>query len=219
MLRRLVSEGTRPRLPWAMQLPQLMEDPSPMLPILESLRDDKEEYVRRSVANHLNDIAKDHGDLVGALAKDWMDGADKNRERLVRHACRSLIKQGHRGALEAFGLGDPDIELETLAIQTPTVAFGDALRFAADLVSSSPKTQSLVIDYVVHFRKANGKLVGKVFKRTKITLKPGERYTLRRSHPIRPITTRRYYGGQQALSLRINGHDFGHESFELVMPA
>ncbi|MHA1567142.1 MAG: DNA alkylation repair protein [Alphaproteobacteria bacterium] len=216
-VRRLVSEGTRPRLPWAMQLPQLMDDPSPMLPILKSLRDDEEEYVRRSVANHLNDIAKDHPDLVGDLAKDWMSGADKKRQKLVRHACRTLIKQGHRGALEAFGLGDPDVVLESFEIETPRVEFGGALCFEADLVSSSAKAQALVIDYVVHFRKANGKLVGKVFKGTKITLKPGERHSLRRSHAIRPITTRRYYAGQHALSLRINGHDFGHESFELII--
>lgn len=218
-VRRLVSEGTRPRLPWAMQLPQLMNDPSPMLPILEALRDDEEEYVRRSVANHLNDIAKDHPDLIAELAKTWMQGADKTREKLVRHACRSLIKQGHTDALEAFGLGAPEIELETLAIETPKVEFGCPLSFSTSLRSTSKKPQTLVIDYVVHFRKANGRLAGKVFKWTKMTLGAGESRTLTRSHPIRAITTRRYYGGLQAVSLRINGGDFGHGEFELNMPA
>ncbi len=218
-VRRLVSEGTRPRLPWAMQLPRLMEDPSPMLPILTALRDDGEEYVRRSVANHLNDIAKDHPDLVAGLAGEWMRGADKKREKLVRHACRSLIKQGHVGALAAFGLGAPEIELESLAIETPVVEFGAALSFSADIRSTSDQPQALVIDYVVHFKKANGRLAGKVFKWTKMTLGAAEVRHLKRSHPIRAITTRRYYGGQQALSLRINGSDFGYEGFELVMPA
>jgi len=217
-VRRLVSEGTRPRLPWAMQLPQLMADPAPMLPILEALRDDGEAYVRRSVANHLNDIAKDHPDLVAGLAKKWMRGADKKREKLVRHACRSLIKQGHEGALAAFGLGAPQVRLETLAIETPKVAFGDALAFSASLCSTSRKPQALVIDYILHFRKANGRLAGKVFKWTKTTLGAGEVRRLTRSHPIRAITTRRYYGGQQALSLRINGCDFGYEAFDLKMP-
>ncbi len=217
-VRRLVSEGTRPRLPWAMQLPQLIADPSPMLPILEALRDDEEEYVRRSVANHLNDIAKDHPDLVARLGKEWMKDADKNRERLVRHACRTLIKQGHPVALEAFGFGPPELELESLTIDTPIVNFGDSLGFTAGLRSMSDKPQSLVVDYLVHFRKGSGRLVGKVFKWTSFTLVPGQVHMLERSHPIRPITTRRYYAGLQGLSLRINGRDFGYAEFELNVP-
>jgi len=215
---RLVSEGTRPRLPWAMQLPQLMADPAPMLPYLEALRDDEEEYVRRSVANHLNDIAKDHPDLVADIARTWLVGAGKNRTRLVRHASRTLIKDGHSGALEAFGFAAPKLELESLAIDTPTVKFGETLQFRADLRSTSEDPQMLVIDYLVHFQKANGALVGKVFKWKNFTLGPGEARTLERSHPIRPITTRRYYPGTQGLSLRINGRDFGDAEFELDIP-
>ncbi|GMQ94548.1 MAG: DNA alkylation repair protein [Acidimicrobiia bacterium] len=218
-VRRLVSEGTRPRLPWAMQLPQLIADPSPMFPYLEALRDDDEEYVRRSVANHLNDIAKDHPDLVADLATAWMADADKNRERLVRHACRTLIKDGHPVALEAFGFTPPKVELESLAIESPRVTFGDRLEFTADLRSTSEEPQSLVIDYLVHFQKANGTLVGKVFKWKRLTIGPGEVRTLERSHPIRPITTRRYYPGIQGVSLRINGRDFGYAEFELDVPA
>jgi len=215
-VRRLVSEGTRPRLPWAMQLPQLIEDPSPMLPILESLRDDPEEYVRRSVANHLNDIAKDHPDLVGRLAGEWMQDADKHRERLVRHACRTLIKQGHPGALAAFGLGPPELELESLDIANSVVSFGTKLEFSAELRSTSNEPQPLIVDYLIHFLKANGSTSAKVFKWTKFTLAPGESRLLERSHPIRPITTRRYYSGVQRLSLRINGRDFGDAEFQLT---
>lgn len=217
-VRRLVSEGTRPRLPWAMQLPQLIADPSPMLPYLEALRDDEEEYVRRSVANHLNDIAKDHPDLVAELAEQWLVGADKNRVRLVRHACRTLIKQGHPQALEAFGFAPPQLELKFLAVATPVVSLGDKLEFSTELRSTSDQPQSIVVDYLVHFRKSNGSLVGKVFKWTSFSLEPGEVRLLKRSHPIRPITTRRYYSGIQELSLRINGRDFGHAEFELLIP-
>ena len=205
-------------LPWAMQLPQLITDPSPMLPILKALRNDNEEYVTRSVANHLNDIAKDHPDRVASLALEWMKGADKAREKLVRHACRTLIKQGHTTALKAFGIGPPRLELEVLKIDTPTVNFGDALEFSAQLRSTGKNTQSLIIDYLIHFKKANGTLVAKVFKWTKLTLEPGETRTLTKKHPIRPITTRRYYAGQQGLSLRINGQDFGDAQFGLTMP-
>lgn len=217
-VRRLVSEGTRPRLPWAMQLPQLIADPSPMLPILLALRDDDEEYVRRSVANHLNDIAKDHPDVVATLAVEWIKDADTNRQRLVRRATRTLIKAGNPIALEAFGLGPPKIDLESFAISTPTVLFGEALQFSAELRSTAKEEQSLVIDYLVHFRKANGRLVGKVFKWKQITLAAGEVRSLARSHPIRPITTRRYYAGDQGLSLRINGRDFGDLAFVLDIP-
>ncbi len=217
-VRRLLSEGTRPRLPWGLQLPQLIADPSPMLPLLEALRDDEEEYVRRSVANHLNDIAKDHPDLVARLAKKWLKGASPTREKLVRHACRSLIKQGHTATLEAFGLGAPKIDLTKLAIKTKKVRFGDVLTFSATICSTSKQKQSLVFDYLVHFKKANGDLVGKVFKWKKVTLAPGESLTMEKSHPIKPITTRRYYEGKQGLSLRINGQDFGSANFTLLMP-
>jgi 3-methyladenine DNA glycosylase AlkC len=216
-VRRLLSEGTRPRLPWGMQLPKLIADPSPMLPLLEALRDDEEEYVRRSVANHLNDIAKDHPDLVAKLARKWLKGANPTREKLVRHACRSLIKQGHTATLEAFGLGAPKIELTKLSIKTKKVTFGDALDFSATIRSTSKQKQSLVIDYLVHFKKANGDLVGKVFKWKKISIVPGESLTIEKSHAIKPITTRRYYEGKQGLSLRVNGQDFGSEKFTLIM--
>jgi len=216
-VRRLVSEGTRPRLPWAMQLPSLRADPSPVLSLLEALRDDKEEYVRRSVANHLNDIAKDHPDLVANIAKQWMENADANRSRLVRHACRSLIKQGHTGALEAFGLNPPELQLRKFSIENKQVIFGTGLNFCANIISTSKKPQNLIIDYVVYFLKANNQQSAKVFKWKKLTLDVGESVSMKKVHPIRPITTRRYYEGTQALALRINGKDFGFVEFELIM--
>ncbi len=212
-VRRLVSEGTRPRLPWAMKLPQLIDNPAPVLPFLEALRDDKEEYVRRSVANHLNDIAKDHPDLVADLAFDWMNGADKNRKKLLRHACRTLIKQGHSKALEVFGFGKPQIKLNELVIENSVVEFGTSLGFSADIKSTSKDSQSLVIDYLVHFKKSNGSLAAKVFKWKTLSLGPQEKICITKSHAIRPITTRKYYPGQHALSLRINGVDYGMAEF------
>lgn len=217
-VRRLVSEGTRPRLPWGMRLKKLVADPTPTLPLLEALKDDPEEYVRRSVANHLNDIAKDHPDLVAETAAHWLKGADKDREKLVRHACRSLIKQGHAATLKAFGLNPPELELTGPMISTKVVPYGDALGFGIELTSTSARTQSLVLDYLVHFKKANGALSPKVFKWTKLQLEPGQVVKLEREHAIRPITTRVYYGGTQAVSLRINGQDFGFAEFELKMP-
>ena len=145
-----------------------------------------------------------------------MQGANKEREKLVRHACRTLIKQGHPGALRAVGIGIPKIEFRDLSVESSTVEFGDALIFSVELRSTSDGPQSLLLDYVVHFRKGNGKLAEKVFKWKKITLQGGKILSATRSHSIRPITTRRYYNGQHALSLRINGKDYGFTEFQLI---
>lgn len=217
-VRRLISEGTRPRLPWAMQLPQIIADPTPILPLLDALKDDEEEYVRRSVANNLNDIAKDHPDLVAGIAEKWMLPGNKKREKLLRHACRTLIKQGHAQTLSVFGYSKPKITLTVLDIETLRLKMGNPLVFSACIKSTSKQPQSLIIDYLVHHQKSNGKLSPKVFKWKTMTLQAGETITINRRHPIREITTRRYYEGTHALSLRINGEDFGYEEFHLIKP-
>ncbi len=216
-VRRLVSEGTRPRLPWAMRLPAFVEDPSPIIPLLEALRDDEQEYVRRSVANNLNDIAKDHPDLVARLARRWLRGAGRDRKRLVRHACRTLIKQGHQPTLKALGYGPPRVEIERLRVETPRVVFGEALTFELCLTSTSDHAQPLIIDYAVHHRKANGATSPKVFKWKNVTLAPEATLRAKRKHPMRKITTRTYYPGTHALELLINGVSLGTREFELVM--
>ncbi|AJQ94914.1 DNA alkylation repair protein [Gynuella sunshinyii] len=215
-VRRLVSEGTRPRLPWAMQLPQLIADPTPVLPLLTALRDDSEEYVRRSVANHLNDIAKDHPDLVADLAHDWLKDATPERQKLIRHACRTLIKQGHPNTLAAFGLNTREFELIDLKLKQRQICLGETLDFQCKLRSTASTGQTLMIDYLLHFRKANGQQKPKVFKWKQITLAAGKTVELSRRHAIRSITTRRYYEGLQSLSLRINGQDAGWTDFELT---
>lgn len=214
-VRRLVSEGTRPRLPWAMRLPALMRDPRPILPLLEALRDDEDEYVRRSVANNLNDIAKDHPDLVASLTEDWLGGAGPARTKLLRHACRTLIKQGHPVALRAFGISAPQIELHSLNIAQTAIRLGQTLDFSVTLRSTSAAVQAVIIDYILHFRRANNTRSAKVFKWKKLTLAAGETVRLTRSHAIAPVTTRRYYPGSQALSLRINGEDTHSVEFML----
>lgn len=216
-VRRLISEGTRPRLPWAMRLPAFMEDPAPILPLLEALKDDGEEYVRRSVANNLNDIAKDHPDIVARIAGQWLKGADKSRKRLIRHACRTLIKQGHQGTLKALGYGPPCIELEKLGIFTPRVPFGAALEFELWLASTANYAQPLIIDYAIHHRKASGSTTPKIFKWKTTTLAPLETLRAKRKHAIKKITTRVYYPGSHLLEIFVNGVSIGREDFELVM--
>lgn len=216
-VRRLVSEGTRPRLPWGVQLKELIRAPAPGLRLISQLRDDPSEYVRRSVANHLNDIAKDHPERVAAVAADWMRNASPQRERLVRHGCRTLIKQGHSPTLAVFGYSAPKIHKPSLNIRKNSIEFGDSLHFELSITSDSPANQSIILDYVIHFRKASGRTSAKVFKWTKLTLPPGETVVLTRAHAFVPITTRRYYPGEHALEVRINGEDYCLNHFSLNM--
>jgi len=216
-VRRLISEGTRPRLPWSMRLPAFIENPSPVLELLDALKDDEEEYVRRSVANNLNDIAKDHPDVVAQIAAQWLNDADKNRKKLIRHACRTLIKQGHKATLKALGYDAPHVKLEKLEILTPHVEFGNALMFEISMVSTSGQEQNLIIDYAIHHRKANGKTSPKVFKWKTTTLAPYAVLCAKRKHAIKKITTRTYYPGAHRLELFVNGVSLGGEDFNLIM--
>ena len=216
-VRRLVSEGSRPRLPWAMQLPSFMANPRPTLKLLEKLKDDPSEYVRRSVANHLNDVTKDNADLAVDVLARWAKGASKERQWIIRHALRSLVKQGHKGALEVLGYGPPKVNLACFYVTTPIVQFGSALEFSFALQSEGKQSQNLVVDYVIHFVKANGSTSPKVFKLSSRTLKAGERLTLERVHKIRPITTRKYYAGGHRVEVQVNGVVLGGGEFELRM--
>ncbi|MBV1869178.1 MAG: DNA alkylation repair protein [Marinosulfonomonas sp.] len=215
-VRRLASEGSRPRLPWGIKLHGFVKQPSLILPLLTTLRDDPSEYVRRSVANNLNDIAKDHPDLVADLAAKWLKSADENRVRLVKHACRTLLKNGHPDALNAFGFSPPNLKQCKVTLSSDTVIVGDKLGISLTLLGGD-KPQDLLIDYVIHFMRANGKLSPKVFKWTKITLQPGEARTLVKSHAYRKVTTRKDYPGRQHVSVRINGQDFDGPAFELSL--
>ncbi len=216
-VRRLVSEGTRPRLPWAGRLPRLQEDPSPILPLLEALKDDESEYVRRSVANNLNDISKDHPDIVSQIATEWLVGASMERAALVRHACRSLVKQGHQNTLATLGFEQPSNIHATLEVRDTVVRFGNALYIDATLSSSHNTAQSLMLDFIIHHRKANGGTTPKVFKWTNFTLQPGQTKVLSKRHPMRPITTRRYYPGRHEVELLINGITFSGTPFDLLI--
>ena len=217
-VRRLVSEGSRPRLPWAMRLPMFIKDPSPVIALLEILKDDGSEYVRRSVANNLNDIAKDHPDIVATIASKWMKGASKERKKLIRHGCRTLVKKGHQKTLKVFGFNPPDMLQAKLCIKTPRVIFGGVLSFTLSLNSGSNNEQLLVIDYIVHHQKSTGKTSPKVFKWKTATLLPNTTLRITKKHGIKKITTRRYYAGLHMVEIMINGVSFGKADFQLVMP-
>jgi 3-methyladenine DNA glycosylase AlkC len=217
-VRRLVSEGVRPRLPWGVQLPRFMKDPTPIIPFLESLKDDEELYVRRSVANNLNDIAKDNPDTVAGIASRWLKNANPARRKLVRHGLRSLIKSGHPEARKALGYHPPKIKISDFSLRQSEITLGDSLHFDIEITSTAPTDQPLIIDYIVHHMRANGVTTPKVFKWKEITLKGGATHEALKRHPIRAITTRKYYTGSHRVELLINGEKFGDSQFHLTVP-
>ncbi len=216
-VRRLASEGSRPRLPWGMQLKALIADPSPTLPLLEALLDDPSEYVRRSVANHLNDIAKDHPSLVVRWIERHLPGASSERRALLKHASRTLIKQGNAAMLKAWGLGKRFAGTATLTLAPRRVRVGESLAIDLTLHATAKRAQTLVIDYAVHHVKANGERTPKVFKGWTLTLAAGETRTLAKRHSMREVTTRRYHAGRHALDLRINGQVVAEAEFDLKL--
>jgi len=205
-VRRLVSEGTRLRLPWAARVPWLDQNPERVLALLERLKDDPASLVRRSVANNLNDLSKVYAELAVETCRRWASDATPERAALVRHALRSLVKKGHRGALSVLGAGDtPRVAIAGPRLSAKSVRIGSELRFWFRLESSAPRPQELVVDFAVHFVKANGKPAPKVFKLKRVSL-PG-RGSLELGGKVSLVqrTTRRHYPGRHALEVRVNG--------------
>jgi 3-methyladenine DNA glycosylase AlkC len=216
-VRRLASEGTRPRLPWARRVPALLQRPSATLPILHAIHRDESEYVRRSVANHLNDISRIDPVLAVETATRWLEVGDATSSQLVKRALRTLVKEADPDALALFGFAPPrEIHVDGLRIRPTTVAIGDALRFEAEISSTGTRPIDLAIDYVVNHRKANGDLIPKVFKLTTRRLDSGERTELARDHSFKRISTRRYYPGRHSIELQVNGVRYGIAEFDLI---
>jgi hypothetical protein len=190
-------------------------DPSPTLPLLRVLQDDPSEYVRRSVANHLNDIAKDHPAVVADWLQVHLPDASPARRALLRHASRTLVKQGDRRVLKAWGLGAAFKGRLAFSISPKLVAEGGKLALSLRLESTSSKPQPLAIDYVVHHVKAHGGTSPKVFKGWSLTLAPGETRSLARQHSLKPISTRTYYPGEHQVEVQVNGKVLAEARFRL----
>jgi 3-methyladenine DNA glycosylase AlkC len=213
-VRRLASEGARPRLPWGMRLRELVRDPEPCAAILEALKDDESLFVRRSVANHLNDIAKDHPKWVLARLAGWDMNNEKHRW-IARHACRTLIKRGDPGALKLLGFGNKaDVEV-VLAVSPRHLRLGDRLKLEAKIRSRSSRAQRLAIDYVIHYVKARGAAFEKVFKWTVIDLPAGQSVVLTKSQVIQDFTTRKHHRGHHVVEVQVNGQRVAKAGFDL----
>lgn len=214
-VRRLASEGSRPRLPWAMAIPYLKKDPTAILPLLENLKNDTSEWVRRSVANNINDIAKDHPNVVINLAKQWK-GYNKETDAIIKHGCRTLLKQAHPEVLKIYGLDSTHIITSDFEILTPTVKMGDSVEFTFTIENKDSTPQTVRLEYGLYYKKAKGHLARKVFKISERVFQPGEKSTIVRKQSFRPITTRVFYTGDHELSLIINGEEKAIAKFELT---
>jgi 3-methyladenine DNA glycosylase AlkC len=214
-VRRLSSEGSRSRLPWAMAIPFLKEDPTSVLPILDNLKNDPSVYVRKSVANHLNDITKDNPQIVIQIASQWK-GISQETDSVIKHGCRTLLKQGQPEILRHYGLESTDLELSAFAIKTPVVKIGDSLQFQLYLNNKNNQAKTIRLEYAVHYKKAKGHLAKKVFKISEKNYPPNQVIKVERKQSFKIITTRVFHTGTHGLSIIINGTESEVLPFELI---
>ena len=215
-VRRLSSEGCRPRLPWNIALPNLKENPAPIIPILENLKNDVSKFVRLSVANNLNDIAKDNPETVIGLVKKWQ-GKSKNIDWVVKHGCRTLLKQGYAEVMEIFGFDDvKNIVIKDFKISTPKIKIGDSLEFGFKLLNNNAKKVSIRLEYGLYYQKANGTLSKKVCKISEKEYAENSIIQITRKHSFRVVTTRVLHRGLHQVSIIINGNEFEKYNFELI---
>jgi 3-methyladenine DNA glycosylase AlkC len=214
-VRRLASEGCRPRLPWSFQLRALVADPSPVIPILENLKADPSLYVRKSVANHLNDITKDHPAWVLDRIAEW-DLGHAHTAWIAKRALRTLIKMGDRRALGVIGAGKrAQVAVDAFRVAPKRLRLGEVLTISVTLRSTARAAQKLVIDYAIHYVKQSGAASAKVFKWKETTLASAERLALTKRQAIRDFTTRKHHAGRHVVELLVNGEKVGAGSFVL----
>ncbi len=215
-VRRLVSEGTRPRLPWASRLPMFQRDPSPVIALLDMLKDDPSLYVRRSVANNLNDIGKDNPDVLFSTARSWLKGASTERQWIVNHALRSSIKRGEKEAFNILGYGaTPKVKIVACTITPSRVKIGASVKIEIELRNTTKLVQQLLVDAQVHFVKSNGTTSPKVFKLDMFELAPGEHRTVRKTISVRQHTTRTHYPGEHRVDVLLNAVPMQIGAFDL----
>ena len=215
-VRRLASEGCRPRLPWSFRLEQIQADPRLAAKILDNLKADTSLYVRKSVANHLNDITKDHPDWVLDLIEGWsLD--NKHTAWIAKHALRSLIKQGNQRALAIIGAGGkPEVEIVDVRVNPPVIGLGEKITLSFAVKSTVADSQRLVIDYAIDYVKANGSTSAKVFKLKALTLPGNGTEHLSRGQHIKELTTRRHYVGRHAVHIMVNGERLASTAFDIL---
>lgn len=216
-VRRLASEGCRPRLPWGMAISHLKNNPLPILPILENLKNDPARFVRLSVANNLNDISKDNPEFVISIANKWY-GENENINWILKHGCRTLLKNGNAQVMALFGFekAGESIKIEHFNLLTPKVKVGDFLEFNFNLLNLDKDDRKIRLEYAIYYKKANGQLTKKVHKISEKKYNGLTQSNISRKHSFRLVTTRKFYCGIHQVAIIINGQEFEKNNFELI---
>ncbi|MCW3077212.1 MAG: hypothetical protein JWO32_1821 [Bacteroidetes bacterium] len=215
-VRRLASEGSRPRLPWSFKLQNVIDNPELTLPILELLKEDEELYVRKSVANHINDFSKKHPDVVGNIVKNWK-GLSPHTDWILKHASRSLLKAGHSEILAHFGIRhNSAVETLDFKLANKIIKIGEDIGFAFSLHNKSAKKIKVRVEYALYFRLSSGNLSKKVFKISERDLEKDQTIKFERRHSFKLITTRKYHIGTHKVALIINGKEGKPAEFRLM---
>ena len=214
-IRRLASEGCRPRLPWGGNLKAFIKDPSPVLVVLEELKNDESLYVRKSVANNLNDITKDHPELVLGTCRRWLSEKNERTSWIVKKALRTLLKRPHPEALELFGYGNVNsIEITELKLQDEIINIGDKLKFSFLVNNQGKNASKLRVEYLIYYKKKSGSST-KVFQISEFELEGNENKEFSKTQAFHHMTTRKLYPGKHKLSIRVNGIVKVEKIFEL----
>lgn len=214
-VRRLASEGSRPRLPWSFRLDAVLKDPKLTTPILERLRADDSLYVRKSVANHLNDFSKDHPKYMVDVLRTW-DRTHPHTAWIAKHASRTLIKAGDPSALALFAFDTKvKVRVDDLRIVSKKIKLGDTLEFSFTVTSEAARAQQLVVDYAIHYRKAGGGTSKKVFKLKEVELGPRSSMAISKRQRIVDFSTRKHYTGEHVLEVVVNGIPCAEATFHL----
>jgi 3-methyladenine DNA glycosylase AlkC len=216
-VRRLVSEGTRPRLPWGARLRALQADPSPSLRLLDRLREDPSDYVRRSVANHLGDIAKDHPALALETAARWRAEGGQHVDEVVRHGLRALVKAGDPEALALIGYDHRiTARLVRVAVDPQRLAVGGQATISVTLMVDGDDTVPVVVEYRVHFLGVRGRRKPRAFRMARLMLEPGVPTHLSRRHTFDHVSIRTLHPGDHLIDIQVNGRVLGSCVLELV---
>lgn len=213
-VRRLASEGCRPALPWGQALSSFKKDPSPVLAILEQLKADPSLYVRKSVANNLNDISKTHPDLVAKIARDWY-GKHEYTDWIVKYGCRTLLKKGNREVLAIFGYHDASfVDITGFALRAASIACGEVLTFSFSI--SAKETRRVRLEYGLDYIRASGKHSRKIFQISETLLQANQEKIFTKNHSFADLHSRKHYPGIHSITLIVNGAERGTLVFELL---
>jgi 3-methyladenine DNA glycosylase AlkC len=213
LVRRLACEGCRPALPWAPALNSFKKDPTPILPILECLKTAPSLHVRKSVANNLNDISKTHPDLVVKIAKDWY-GKHEYTDWIVKHGCRTLLKNGHREVLAIFGIEDvSSVDVEDFTLNETSISIGGDITFSFTVLTK--EATKVRLEYGIDYVKSNGKRNRKIFQISEISFKENAKKSYTKNHSFADVSTRKHYPGIHTITLIVNGIERGKLDFEL----